>query len=114
MQGSGQLPWEYTAQGLPSSFNPLNHKVMQEQFSSPPNNNDSTLKTEDVYQVGRKRKVSKCYIPIYINAIDMNIEELFHMFNVLQSDEGRTGKDVAHEKRIRKELEKQDLLRRKV
>ncbi|XP_074333666.1 homeobox-DDT domain protein RLT1-like isoform X2 [Apium graveolens] len=84
-QGSGQLPWEYAAQGLPSSFNPLNHKVMQEQFSSPPNNNDSTLKTEDVYQTGWKRK----------------------------SDEGRTGKDVAHEKRIRKELEKQDLLRRK-
>lgn len=93
VQGSGQLPWEYAAHGLPSSFSPLNHKVMQEQFSSPPNNNDSTLKTEDVYQIGRKRKSDEG--------------------NVLQSDEGRTGKDVAHEKRIRKELEKQDLLRRK-
>lgn len=46
--------------------------------------------------------------------IDRNFKELFHMFIVLQSDEGRTGKDVAHEKRIRRELEKQDLLRRKV
>ncbi|XP_017227642.1 homeobox-DDT domain protein RLT1 isoform X2 [Daucus carota subsp. sativus] len=85
MQGSGQLSREYGAQVPSSSYSSLNHKVVQEQFSSPPNNNESILKTEDVYQIGQKRK----------------------------SDEVRTGKDVAHEKRIRKELEKQDLLRRK-
>ena len=34
---------------------------------------------------------------------------------VLQSEEARIAKEVeAHEKRIRKELEKQDILRRKV
>lgn len=66
MQGSGQLSREYGAQVPSSSYSSLNHKVVQEQFSSPPNNNESILKTEDVYQIGQKRKVSECYIPIYL------------------------------------------------
>lgn len=38
-----------------------------------------------------------------------------YLFNFLQSEEARIAREVeAHEKRIRKELEKQDLLRRKV
>jgi hypothetical protein len=38
-----------------------------------------------------------------------------HLFDFLQSEEARIAREVeAHEKRIRKELEKQDILNRKV
>jgi hypothetical protein len=38
-----------------------------------------------------------------------------HFIDFLQSEEARIAREVeAHEKRIRKELEKQDILRRKV
>ncbi|KAK4485260.1 hypothetical protein RD792_007892 [Penstemon davidsonii] len=85
MHGNGHLPREYDVEGQVSNADASSQPGRQLQFSSP-RNTDFDTNYEDNMHIERKRK----------------------------SDEGRMGKDVqSHEKKMRKELEKQDLLRRK-
>lgn len=86
LQGNGQLPRGYAVDEKVSTVSILSQQREPGQLSSPLEDNDLIQHNEEVMQMGRKRK----------------------------NDEAITGRDVqAHEKRIRKELEKQDLLRRK-
>ncbi|CAK9181860.1 unnamed protein product [Ilex paraguariensis] len=86
LQGNGEVSRGYGVQDQVLSVSPLSQQSKQGLFSSSPMNNDSLPHNEDVFRMERKRK----------------------------SDDGRIGKEVqAPEKRIQKELEKQDLLRRK-
>lgn len=67
---------------------------------------------DDVLQLERKHKVSKALHSIHYFLILIIISTTLLL---LQSEEARIMREVeAHEKRIRKELEKQDILRRKV
>ncbi|KAL7129980.1 hypothetical protein ABFS83_13G103000 [Erythranthe nasuta] len=85
MHGNGHLPREYGTEGQVSSMDIYSQPGRQMQFPSPINT-DFTTQNDNNLHMGRKRK----------------------------TDEARIGKEVqAHEKKIRKELEKQDLLRRK-
>lgn len=59
VQGNGQFSREYGAQVQVSSVSTFSHQAKQEQFSSTPKGNNSIPNTEDVIQVGRKRKVSR-------------------------------------------------------
>lgn len=83
MQENGQLSWEYGAQLQVSSVSPLSHQGKQEQFSSPPKDNGSIPNTEDVFQIGRKRKVFtvfRCNMECYIYAVPPQRFTIF-MFN---------------------------------
>ncbi|KAL3851351.1 hypothetical protein ACJIZ3_013233 [Penstemon smallii] len=84
MHGNEHMPREYGVEGQVSSAEILSQPVRRVPFSSP-RNTDFTALNEDIH-MERKRK----------------------------SDEvGREVQSQSHEKKIRKELEKQDLLRRK-
>ncbi|KAL6567386.1 hypothetical protein OROGR_001054 [Orobanche gracilis] len=85
MHLSGHLPREYV-EGQVSSMDIYSQPSRQMQFSSSPRNTDFVISNDGNLHVERKRK----------------------------SDEAQIGKyGQAHEKKIRKEHEKQDLLRRK-
>ncbi|KAG8385512.1 hypothetical protein BUALT_Bualt03G0053000 [Buddleja alternifolia] len=86
MHGNGHPPREHGVEGQVSSIDIYSQPGRQVQFSSSPRNADFSTHNDDNLHMERKRKI----------------------------DEGRIGKEVqANEKKIRKELEKQDLLRRK-
>lgn len=66
---------------------------------------------DDVIRFERKRKVRYCILNHFIFSKNHNS----CVFIYLQSEEAKIAREVeAHEKRIRRELEKQDILRRKV
>ncbi|KAI3456227.1 hypothetical protein Pfo_012890 [Paulownia fortunei] len=86
MHGNGHLPSEHGVEGQVSSMDIYSQPCRQTQFSSSPRNTDFIIPNDNNLHMEKKRK----------------------------SDEARIGREVqAHEKKIRKELEKQDLLRRK-
>ncbi|GFP97110.1 homeobox protein aristaless [Phtheirospermum japonicum] len=82
---NGHLPREHV-EGQVSSMDMYSQPIRQMQFSSSPRSADFVTPNDGNLSVERKRKI----------------------------DEARSGRDVqANEKKIRKELEKQDILRRK-
>ncbi|KAM3362256.1 homeobox-DDT domain protein RLT1 isoform X2 [Capsicum galapagoense] len=84
MQGNGHFAREYGVEG--QNIGVMSQKGRQGHFPSPQQDNKFVSSNEDFLQLDRKRK----------------------------SEDTRIGRDVqVNEKRIRKELEKQDLLRRK-
>ncbi|CAI9760178.1 unnamed protein product [Fraxinus pennsylvanica] len=86
MHGNGRPHREYVFEGQVSSADLSSQSGRQRQPSSPPRYGDFIPHDEDTSLMERKRKI----------------------------DEARSGSEVqVHEKKIRKELEKQDLLRRK-
>lgn len=80
------------------------------------NHNDEDEDDDDdgddvLLQLERKRKVREFFCVLCLTARYFYPNLLF----ILQSEEARISREVeAHEKRIRKELERQDMLRRKV
>ncbi|KAK4361141.1 hypothetical protein RND71_020093 [Anisodus tanguticus] len=83
-QGNGQFVREYGVEGQSASI--MSQQSRQGRFPSPLQDNDLVPSNEDILELDRKRK----------------------------SEEDRVGREVqANEKQIQKELEKQDLLRRK-
>nr|GMD93116.1 homeobox-DDT domain protein RLT1 [Ipomoea batatas] len=86
MKANGHFSREYTVESQASTINVLPQHGFQGQFQSPPRESEFTTPNEATLQMDHERK----------------------------NDEARIGREaLAHEKRIRKELEKQDLLRRK-
>ncbi|XP_060192893.1 homeobox-DDT domain protein RLT1 [Lycium barbarum] len=83
MQGNGHFVREYGVEG--QNISTMSQQSREGRFPSPLQDNDFVPSNEDILQLDRKRKI----------------------------EEARGREVQANEKRIRKELEKQDLLRRK-
>ncbi|THF97876.1 hypothetical protein TEA_015817 [Camellia sinensis var. sinensis] len=119
VHGNGQLSRGYGVQGQVQSVSLSSQQGRQGHFSSPSGDNNCIAQRESLInmQLDASDSAHPAIVPENTDASDRHIsnsEYGLQMEKKRKSDESRIGRQVdANEKRIRKELEKQDILRRK-
>lgn len=119
VHGNGRLSRGYGVQGQVQSVSLSSQQGRQGHFSSPSGDNNCIAQRESLInmQLDASDSAHPAIVPENTDASDRHIsnsEYGLQMEKKRKSDESRIGRQVdANEKRIRKELEKQDILRRK-
>ncbi|KAL0397446.1 UNVERIFIED_CONTAM: Homeobox-DDT domain protein RLT1 [Sesamum calycinum] len=117
MHGDVHVAREHGVEGQAKSMDVYSQPGRQMQFSVSPRNTDFMTHNEVNLHMERKRKSDEARIAREVQAHEKKIQKELEKQDLLRRkrDEAQIGREVqAPEKKIRKELEKQDLLRRKV